>query len=647
MFSRSGAVWVVVLLLLALTFMAFVNLYSAENAALSSAKEGAAAASGSLRASWVFLLCGIGLSLGVGYYLNWLMRRTSVVEGRLAEELRARQADADFRRRMESEILKQRADLDRRVRERTQELADSNKFLLTEISERKRAQAEQAAERERLMTTLRSITDGVIAVDADSRIVLMNRVAERISGWSQDEAMKKHLYTVFNVADDNGIPYNSIVERILAAGAEEDASKSVVLTDKTGREMPISFSSAPIYDSDATLTGVVIAFRDITELRRIEDERLKTHKLESIALLAGGIAHDYNNLLTAVLGNLSLAQMSVTETPEDVPGLLNEVESASMRAKELTRQLLTFAKGGSPVKTAATLTDIIKDSAEFVLRGSSAKCEFVFAQDTAQCEVDQGQISQVIQNLVINADQAMLDGGKILLRTENIQISADNKTLPLRPGRYVKITVADTGPGMPPEVISKIFEPYFTTKEKGSGLGLTTSFSIVKKHDGFMTLESKVGQGTSFFIYLPASEGDAMQSAGKAQPIVLRGNGRILVMDDDAPIRALLKRMLESVGYKVTAARDGAEAVNLYTEAVSKGQPFDVVMLDLTVPGGIGGREAMRQLLAKYPDVKAVVTSGYANDPVMEKYRKFGFCGMVMKPYTLGELTHTLKRVLG
>ncbi len=644
--KRYAAVWVVVVLGLTLTVAAFLNLQMAEKAILVSHSKGEPPQF--QRTSWVVFASGVFFTVIIAVFLRSVLRRNLEIELQLEAETHRRQHEQENRRRMEVDIARQRNDLDRRVQERTRELADSNKFLLTEIADRKQAQAELASEKERLMTTLRSIGDGVIAVDSNSRVVLMNRVGEQLTGWSQEEALRKHLYNVFKVSDEEtGEEYTEILERVMAGGAQESGAKCLILASKEGQERPITHSSAPIFDVDGKINGVVIAFRDITEQRRTENERMKAHRLESIALLAGGIAHDYNNLLTAVLGNLSLAQMALTETPDELPGLLNEVENASLRAKELTRQLLTFSKGGAPVRTAASLTEIIRDSAEFVLRGSMSRCEIKLADDTWPANVDLGQISQVIQNLVINADQAMADGGRITLQTENIAISAENKTLGLKPGRYVKITVADTGPGMSADVLSRIFEPYFTTKEKGSGLGLTTSFSIVKKHDGLMTVESKIGSGTTFFIYLPAVELEAAPTLGKGQPLVLRGNGRILVMDDEASIRTLVKRMLESVGYHVVTVKDGQETLKQYQEALAKGQPFDAVMLDLTVAGGMGGRETMRQLLAKHPDVKAIVSSGYANDPVMEKYRKYGFIGMVMKPYTLGELTYTLKRALG
>ena len=644
--SGAWPVWVILGTGALITASVFFNLRFAESALRELHGQTAKAATLE-NTSWATLFAGLTFTGFAALFVSALLRQNQALRDAHQERTRELQMQVDHRVRLERELAKTRTDLDRRVQERTQELADSNKFMLTEITDRKRAEALLAAEKERLMTMLRSIGDGVIATDSDGYIALMNRVAEELTGWKQEEGLRKSLYDVFRVVEeDTGHPFTQLAGRLSTSGAY-DMSEDLMLIARDGSERHIAHSTAALYDVDAQVTGMVIAFRDMTEKRRVEEERLKTSKLESIALLAGGIAHDYNNLLTAILGNLSLAQMSVTESPAELPSLLNEVENAALRAKGLTHQLLTFSKGGAPVKQTASLIEIIKDSAEFVLRGSNSKCSFDFAEDTAPAEVDLGQISQVIQNIVINADQAMPAGGHVTIGTMNVTISPENRSLPLRAGRYVKISIADNGPGMPAEVLKKIFEPYFTTKEKGSGLGLTTSFAILRKHDGHLAVDSAPGKGTAFHLYLPAAEVPESQTMSRAQPLILRGNGKILVMDDEESIRHLVKRMLESVGYKVVAVREGEEALSAYAEHEGKGQPFDAVLLDLTVPGGMGGRECARQLLARWPQVKAIVSSGYVNDPVMERYKKFGFAGMVTKPYTLGELTYAMKRILG
>jgi PAS domain S-box-containing protein len=606
--------------------------------------------SGLQETSWFTLLSGLGFTGLLCLYLVALLRKIGRQKQDEAEMQQRLDAEAALREKAEEEVDHTRKDMDRRVQERTQELADTNKFMLKEIGERKRAEADLEAQKDRLAITLRSIADGVIATDAAGRIVLMNRVAEMLTGWSQDDATKRSLHEVFRLMEEGtGQPQHQLVERIVTAGEQIPIRDNMVLLAKDGTERMVSGSGAPIYDRANTVSGTVIAFRDMTERKRIDEERMKTQKLESIALLAGGIAHDYNNLLTAIMGNLSLAQMAVSETPEEIPSLLNEVENASLRAKDLTHQLLTFAKGGAPIRQTAALPDMLRDSAQFVLRGSATTCEFRMVENTWPAEVDLGQISQVIQNLVINADQAMPTGGKVVISTDNISVETPQPTnagQTIRPGRYVRIAITDNGPGIPADIMGKIFDPYFTTKEKGSGLGLTTSYAIIKKHEGYLVLESKVGKGTTFFIYLPAVDEPVEQQSGKPQPLILRGNGKILVMDDEESVRTTVKRMLESVGYKVNTARNGEEAIRMYDEA-RHAQPFDAVMLDLTVPGGMGGKETIRQLSSKHPSIKAIVSSGYVNDPVMQRFRKHGFVGVVTKPYTLGDLTYAFKRILG
>ena len=523
---RIWSVWTILVVGVFLNLAAFINLRFAENA-IDDMEINSKSASELKSTSWATLLAGATFTVFISVYVLALLRQLDTFRDAVGGRAKELQFATEQRMKMEAELARTKVDFDRRVTERTRELADSNKFMLSEIGERKRAEAELAAEKERLITTLRSIGDGVIATDSDSRIVLMNRVAEELTGYKQEETSRKFLYEVFKVLEaDTGQPFTQLLERVVASGTQPEFTEELVLVGKDGKERHIAHSSAPIYDPDGHINGIVIAFRDISEKRRAEEERTKAHKLESIGLLAGGIAHDYNNLLTAILGNLSLAQMSVSENPMEVPALLNEVEGASLRAKALTHQLLTFAKGGAPIKQKASLTEMVKDSAEFVMRGSNSKCEFDLAPDTMPSEVDLGQISQVVQNIVINADQAMPVGGKIVIRSENVNFIERQKNLPLRPGRYIKISITDNGPGIPKEILDRIFEPYFTTKEMGSGLGLTTSFAIVKKHDGYLNVESTPGKGTSFSIYLPAAEAENGQTLGKAQPLVLRGNGK-------------------------------------------------------------------------------------------------------------------------
>jgi PAS domain S-box-containing protein len=381
--------------------------------------------------------------------------------------------------------------------------------------------------------------------------------------------------------------------------------------------------------------------QDITERKRMEEELLRAQKLESVGVLAGGIAHDFNNILATILGNVSLARMKVD--PEDeLFDLLREAETASTRAQTLTKQLLTFAKGGAPVKETTSIKDILKESSLFVLRGSKCGCEFSIAEDLWPAEVDVGQISQVINNIVINANQAMPKGGIIQVAAENLIIK-DRHGLPLKQGKYIRISIKDQGVGITKEHLANIFDPYFTTKQEGSGLGLATSYSIIKNHDGHITVESQLGVGTTFHIYLPASDKAVPE---KEEVKLIKGQGRILVMDDEASLRKMLGRMLKNLDYESEYAKDGAEAIRMYKDAQEAEKPYDAVILDLTIPGGMGGKDTVKKLLEINPEVKAIVYSGYADDPVLANFQEYGFKGMMPKPFESRSLGKVLHEVL-
>lgn len=384
--------------------------------------------------------------------------------------------------------------------------------------------------------------------------------------------------------------------------------------------------------------------RSISEKQEMEKEILKAQKLESIGIIAGGIAHDFNNILTAISGNVSLAKMYV-KPGEKAFEKLTKAEKASIRAKDLTRQLLTFSKtGGAPDKTTTSIAELAKDSAGFALRGSNIRLEFSLPDNLCPVDVDEGQINQVINNLIINASQAMPEGGTIVLGAENVTIGRKNN-LQLRHGKYVKILIKDQGIGIPEPAISKIFDPYFTTKPKGSGLGLATAYSIIKKHDGTINVESQSGVGTTFSIYLPVSQkGSIPLKAEEKKPH--GGKGKILIMDDEKEIRDLVSEMLKSIGYDVEFAVDGREAIETFKMSKKSKNPFDAVILDLTVPGGMGGRKAIQKLREFDREVKAIVSSGYTNDPIMIDFERYGFTDVIAKPYKLAELSEVLHRTI-
>jgi CheY-like chemotaxis protein len=402
--------------------------------------------------------------------------------------------------------------------------------------------------------------------------------------------------------------------------------------------MTVEVSGVPFFSPEGEYLGMRGITRDITEVKRAREEQVKTQKLESLGLLAGGIAHDFNNLLTAIVGNISLAEFQ-RNNPEAVTDLLKEAEDAAVQARKLTQQLLTFAKGGEPVKTVVAVGPLVRETTAFTTRGSDVMCEFSLPDDLWPVAADEGQLSQVFHNLAINAVQAMPDGGTLTIGAMNVFPLTEAK-------RYVAITVTDTGVGIPAKHLPKIFDPYYSTKHHGSGLGLATCHSIITKHGGTIKVKSTPGAGTTFTVRLPATEQAAIPE--KEPPRELpRGSGRILVMDDERPVRKIAQAMLASLGYTVECVSNGDEAIERYRERLKEDNPFDVVILDLTVPGGKGGRETARDLLVIDPDARLIVSSGYSAEAEMADYREIGFCAILGKPYRMQELSEVLERVLG
>jgi len=389
-------------------------------------------------------------------------------------------------------------------------------------------------------------------------------------------------------------------------------------------------------------------FLDITEkiknednLRRLERQVQQAKHLESLGVLAGGIAHDFNNILMAILGNLSLASLSLL--PDSKESLLiTEARKASLRARDLTQQLLTFSKGGEPIKETSSMSGVIKDSANFILRGSNVACQFNMPEDLWLVNIDKGQMSQVIQNIILNAKNAMPTGGTIAVTGQNIDdIEKENIPLPIS-NRYIKITISDQGIGIPDNIIDKIFEPYFSTKQEGSGLGLAITYSIIAKHKGHIGVHSEVNIGTSFFIYLPASS----QVVTLPEEIALIPEVkalRVLVMDDEETVRDVTKGMLTTLGHEVLLAADGQEAIDIYTKAEKH---IDIVIMDLTIPGGLGGKEAVQEILKFDQNAKVIVSSGYSIDQIMSNYKSYGFCSAIEKPYQIQQLSKVIYQIL-
>ncbi|MBM4064788.1 MAG: response regulator [Planctomycetes bacterium] len=481
--------------------------------------------------------------------------------------------------------------------------------------------------------------DGIlITAGSGGDTVYANRRIAEMTGWSVEELLKKSMrdYIAPDTFPDEIKLYSQILEVMPCPNHCE-----VAISQKKGAAIPVEMTiSRTLWHSQPAVITIV---RDITERKKRDEEFIRACKLKSLSTLAGGIAHDFNNLLTGILGNASIAKTFVN--PGDkLHKIMTDLENTSLRAKDLTQQLLTFAKGGAPVKKTVSIAKLLRDSATLVLRGSNVKCDFAIAKDLWPVEVDEGQIAQVIHNLIINAKQAMPDGGTIQVSAENFALSAENSPF-IKNGKYVKITVKDTGVGIPEEHLPKIFDPYFTTKEEGSGLGLATAYSIIKNHAGYIMAESSAGAGTTFYIHLPASK-KKIDRVEAVEEKLISGKEKILVMDDDDIIRDVAGKMLTKLGYEVDFARDGSEAIELYKKSKNSGRPFDAVIIDLTIPGGMGGKETMQKLLEIDPHVKAIVSSGYSDDAVMSNYTNYNFKGVIAKPYRIEELSRTVHSVL-
>ncbi len=463
-----------------------------------------------------------------------------------------------------------------------------------------------------------------------------NKAFEEYLGITREELVGQNEIDI--VKDPQKNPLHSAISLDIS-GHPSSGKYETSIRHPDGTERIVIIEEAPMTDLNGIAIGFVGAINDITEIRTSEKERMRVDKLESLGVLAGGIAHDFNNILTMILGNISLAKIYGGVNTDKLQHLLESAEQAVERAKDLTRQLLTFSKGGSPVKKIVSIQGLLKNVTEFTLAGKNVRSAFDVPPDLLTVEIDENQIGQVIGNIILNAQQAMPEGGTVSIKAENILSSNVNGAL--IKGNYVKISIRDQGIGIPEEYLDMIFDPYFTTKEKGSGLGLSICYSIIKKHQGYISAESMLGIGTTFVVYLPAVQIQHEVKGQAETTVVMNGKGKILVMDDEEPIRSIVGDILQYLGYTVDFANNGDDAVNLYVS-----QSYDAVILDLTIPGGMGGKETIKRLREIDPAIKAIVSSGYSNDPIMSDYVAYGFKGVIVKPYTIYEISNVLKGVM-
>lgn len=505
-----------------------------------------------------------------------------------------------------------------------------------DISDRTRQEQALRESEIRYRDLFENAHDIIQIVHPDGKLLYVNDSWRQTFGYKEDEIDTLSIFDIIS-PDCQGHCQATFTKVITE---QKTHYINTVFVDKNGKKVIIEGNAICKFE-DGTPLYTQCIFRDITEKKKMEEELIKTQKLESVGIFAGGIAHDFNNLLQAIIGNISLAKMHLN-AKDKAYALLKKTEKASLLAQNLTQQLLTFSKGGDPIKSVTAIDKLLEEASSFSLRGSNVKCEYEMETDLWPAEVDKGQLGQVAQNLAINASQAMPDGGILTISASNSTI-AENEIFNLPGGKYIKITFHDQGSGISEENIAKIFDPYFSSKKKGSGLGLAITYSIISNHGGQISVDSKLGKGSTFTIYLPAAATNSvMAHEDTTTKQTSQHHGRFLLLDDEELIIEILRDMLEFLGCTTDAVSDGCQAVELYGEAMKKGTPYAGVIMDLTIPGGMGGKETMVQLQQIDPHVKAIVSSGYANDPIMANFRKYGFCAVVPKPYTVEDLSQAL-----
>ncbi|MEJ2033332.1 MAG: PAS domain S-box protein, partial [Deltaproteobacteria bacterium] len=518
--------------------------------------------------------------------------------------------------------------------------------IFRDITERRQAEEELRQNESFVRNILDSVDEGFILVDRSYRILTANRAYCKQVGLSFDQVEGRPC---FEVSHKLSRPCHQegeecCVSAVFATGLPQTTHHRH--EDSGGNSVFVEIKAFPLKDASGKVIRAIETVSDVTEKRLLEEERLKVQKLEAIGTLAGGIAHDFNNLLQGVFGYLSLAKAAVHDNKQESMAALEEAEKALHLSVKLTNQLLTFSKGGKPVKKPIDLQPAIDNAVRFALSGSRADCRTIGAEDLWQVEADEGQVTQMLQNIILNAAQAMPDGGQVKITTRNLQSTGHEPVDGVEKGRYVEVAIRDEGMGIDKKTLPRIFDPYFTTKEKGSGLGLATSYSIIRNHGGRITVDSRPGKGTTFFIYLPISETE--RKTDKPATVARESSraGRFLVMDDEPMVCRVATSLIKKLGHQVQCAATGEEAVAMFKAAMDSENPFDAVILDLTVRGGMGGAKAVRELAAIDPAVKAVVSSGYADNDAMANYRDYGFTAFLNKPYDMNELQDVLLSLL-
>jgi len=510
--------------------------------------------------------------------------------------------------------------------------------IARDITDRKMAEEALRESERRYKTLVDNARDAIYTISRELTIASLNPAFEKATGWSRSEWIGKRLEEIVHPDD---WPF-ALEMGMRAFRGETPPIHEVRVRTKSSGFITAEFSIAGQMEHDEVV-GIIGIGRDITERKRMEEELQKAKRLESLGVLAGGIAHDFNNILTPILASISIAK-AFGNFDDGVAETLTDAEKACLRAKGLTQQLLTFSRGGGLLRKSISISRLLRDEVRFALSGSNVQSNCTVPEDLWRVKVDQGQVGQVIQNIIINAHQAMPTGGTVNIEAANVTVGPSGP-LPLMEGEYVKISISDQGIGIPEEHLSDIFVPFYSTKDKGSGLGLSISHKIIERHHGTIQVESELGSGTTFHIYLPSSE-DEPKAEENEWTETLRGEGRILLVDDDEAVRRSAEEMLKRLGYDAECVQDGKEGLKLYLSAKESGQPFGAVIMDLTIRGGMGGKEAIKRLKEKDPGARVIVSSGYSADPVLQGFSEYGFSGVVAKPYGMEELAKVIHSVL-
>ncbi len=598
----------------------------------------------------LFLVHGSNLNLAMGtmmliyggaYLFVSANTARMIIESLMLQSENLREIDE--RKKAETQLRNIQQDLEKTVAQRTAELRNANDELSREIDERLQAEAKLSVSEERYRSLVESSSDWIWEINRDGTYTYSSPSVLAVLGYAPEEVLGHKIFdfmpedeaertkTLFDSNKSLGKPFARVVSRFL---------------HKDGTERILETNGEPIFNDEGRLAGYRGIDRDITLRMKREEEQRKVEHLESLGLLAGGIAHDFNNLLMAIFGSIELARIKISANSAAARSLENALE-AMEQARKLSGQLLTFSKGGSPNMEVTSIRNLIYDSCRLPFSGTAVKCEYNIPQDLWMTDIDPGQIWQVLNNILINAREAMGGGGTVWLSAENVTVDETSpNTLP--PGHYVEVSVRDQGIGVSKKDIPRVFDPYFSTKvrdsKKGTGIGLAICHSIIEKHGGRIYLESELGRGTTVTFFLPAL-GEEELPAGRPERKPRSKGVSVLMLEDDSAVIKTTTQMLEYLGHCVTAVQDGAEVLDLYSHSQEVGNRYEVLLLDLTIRGGMGGRETLEKLKHVDPDVVAVVTSGYADDPVIAEFGQFGFKAALIKPFSIDTLGETIAHV--